>query len=95
MSNIIDGKQVAANIRAELKAEVAALKEKNIFGGIHYPVPIHKQLVYQTEDFANTPFPVSEAVAGQIFSLPVFPEMTEEEARYVAENLLTIIEAMA
>ena len=34
MSNIIDGKQVAANIRAELKAEVAALKEKNIVPGL-------------------------------------------------------------
>lgn len=34
MSNIIDGKQVAADIRAELKAEVAALKEKNIVPGL-------------------------------------------------------------
>jgi dTDP-4-amino-4,6-dideoxygalactose transaminase len=67
------------------------LKTKDIFGGIHYPVPINKQLVYKDKPFANKAFPVSEKCAGQILSLPMFPEMTDEEARYVANSFLEIL----
>ncbi len=70
---------------------LAKLHENEIFAGIHYPLTINKQLVYKDEAFAQKTFPVSEALAGKILSLPMFPEMTEEEVRTVAKTLLAII----
>jgi dTDP-4-amino-4,6-dideoxygalactose transaminase len=68
------------------------LHKNEIFAGIHYPVTINKQLVYKDESFAQKRLPVSEDLCGKILSLPMFPEMTEEEVRKVANILLTIIE---
>ncbi|MHC4884842.1 MAG: DegT/DnrJ/EryC1/StrS family aminotransferase [Planctomycetota bacterium] len=75
-------------------AVLEALKEREIFGGVHYPVPIHQQLVYQDEPFAQEDYPVSTRVAKQIFSLPVFPEMTDEEAETVSSALLETVERL-
>lgn len=46
---------------------------------IHYPVPIHRQRAMAGR--AHPPLPVTEKVAGEIVSLPMFPEMTEAEVR--------------
>ena len=67
------------------------LKDKNIFAGIHYPTPIHRQKVYAGRNFAAAKFPVADIRARQIVSLPMFPEMTAEEVIYVCESLLQII----
>ncbi|HVF92646.1 MAG TPA: DegT/DnrJ/EryC1/StrS family aminotransferase [Blastocatellia bacterium] len=52
---------------------------------IHYPVPVHLQQAYA--DLGKKPgdYPVAEACASEALSLPIFPELTEEEVRYVAE----------
>jgi dTDP-4-amino-4,6-dideoxygalactose transaminase len=73
-------------------AVLEKLHKKNIFAGIHYPVTINKQLVYKDQDFAAKKFPVSEDLCGRILSLPMFPEMNEEEVKTVSEALLEIIE---
>ncbi|MFH1958621.1 MAG: DegT/DnrJ/EryC1/StrS family aminotransferase [bacterium] len=48
---------------------------------IHYPVPISRQAAYR--GFKRTFLPVTERCTGEILSLPVFPEMSEAQARYV------------
>ena len=63
------------------------LQERGIETGIHYPAPLH-----QTEAFApwhdrGNPLPVAEAVAGQILSLPMYPELGREQIQYVAEHV--------
>ena len=70
---------------------LAALHKENVFAGIHYPMPINKQLVYKDEEFAQKSFPVSEELAGKILSLPMFPEIEDSEIRAVASTLLAII----
>jgi len=52
---------------------------------IHYPVPVHMQEAYA--DLGKKPgdYPVAEACAGQVLSLPIFPELTDQEVSYVAE----------
>ena len=70
---------------------LAELHKKEIFAGIHYPLPIHKQAVYSKYTFAEKKFPVSSMVAKEIISLPMFPEMTEEEVDIVSETLLAIV----
>src|SRR5262249_6445903 len=54
---------------------------------IHYPVPIHMQDAYA--DLAKGPgsYPVSERLADSVLSLPLFPELTDEEAVQVVESV--------
>jgi dTDP-4-amino-4,6-dideoxygalactose transaminase len=61
-----------------------ALDAANISHGIHYPIPVHLQKAY--EDLGHKPgsFPVTESLASRILSLPIFPEITEEELQRVA-----------
>ncbi len=59
------------------------LAEKGIATVIHYPVPIHKQKAYASRNQES--YPVTEALAKRILSLPMFPELTCEEVEYVAD----------
>ena len=67
------------------------LQTKGIFAGIHYPVPIHRQTVFSSHGVAQQSFPVASAVAGQILSLPLFPELTDDEVAAVCEALIDIL----
>jgi dTDP-4-amino-4,6-dideoxygalactose transaminase len=60
-----------------------SLDEANIGHGIHYPVPIHLQPAYADLGYARGDFPVAEALAERIMSLPMFPEITDEELERV------------
>jgi dTDP-4-amino-4,6-dideoxygalactose transaminase len=51
---------------------------------IHYPVPIHLQPAYLSPDYAPVQLPETERWAGQALSLPMFPELTDEDADRVA-----------
>jgi len=53
--------------------------------GLHYPVPIHQQKAYP--EFAGLSFPVSEWIAAQCLSLPMFAEMTDAQITAVADAL--------
>ena len=66
---------------------LAALKEMGVSCGIHYPVPVHLQKAYGSLGLAPGAYPVSERYAEEILSLPMFPELTEEQIRHVAECL--------
>ena len=68
-----------------------ALKEhldsKGINVGIHYPVPIHLQPAYQDLGHKRGDFPVTEAYAGRILSLPMYAELSDQEIEYIAETV--------
>lgn len=64
-----------------------ALHARGVMAGVHYPVPLHRQPVYQGRDFARVSLPHTERLAGRILSLPVFPYMTAEQTARVAESL--------
>ncbi|MCC6830677.1 MAG: DegT/DnrJ/EryC1/StrS family aminotransferase [Thermoleophilia bacterium] len=55
----------------------SALAEDGIATGIHYPVPIHLQPAYAELGAGPGSFPVTEAAAGRILSLPVYAELTD------------------
>jgi dTDP-4-amino-4,6-dideoxygalactose transaminase len=67
-----------------------ALSERGVQTGIHYPIPIHLQQAYA--DLAKGPgaFPRTEAAADRILSLPMFPEITEEQVRWVVTSLADV-----
>ncbi|HYF91177.1 MAG TPA: DegT/DnrJ/EryC1/StrS family aminotransferase [Symbiobacteriaceae bacterium] len=56
--------------------------------GIHYPLPLHLQPAYAGEPgFGLGAFPRAEAWAGELLSLPMFPELTPEQIEFVCEAL--------
>jgi dTDP-4-amino-4,6-dideoxygalactose transaminase len=57
----------------------AALADRNIQTGLHYPTPVHLQQAYVHLGHKPGDFPVTEAVARECLSLPLFPEMTDEQ----------------
>ena len=60
------------------------LTEAGIQSGVHYPIPVHLQPAHADLGYHAGDFPVSEAVAAEVLSLPIFPEMTEEQVKTVA-----------
>jgi dTDP-4-amino-4,6-dideoxygalactose transaminase len=72
-------------IRVPRRDEVArTLGELGIGTGIHYPVPVHLQPAFRDLGYAAGDFPVTEAAAAEILSLPMFPHITEEQQVSVA-----------
>ncbi|MBS3121387.1 DegT/DnrJ/EryC1/StrS family aminotransferase [Candidatus Woesearchaeota archaeon] len=63
------------------------LKDNKIECGVHYPIPLHLQSAYRYMNLNEESFPVTEEAANTMLSLPMFPEMTEEQIRYVVEKI--------
>ncbi|MEY2486534.1 MAG: hypothetical protein QOH39_2182 [Verrucomicrobiota bacterium] len=81
-------------IRVHDREEVMwSLKEKGIQCGVHYPVPVHLQKAYRDLGHDTGAFPVSEQTALEFISLPMFPELTEEQVATVAISLREAVAA--
>jgi dTDP-4-amino-4,6-dideoxygalactose transaminase len=65
----------------------AALQMEGIQTGIHYPVPVHLQPAYADLGYARLTLPESEKAADQVLSLPLYPEMTDDQIETVSEAL--------
>ncbi len=64
---------------------LAKLGEKEIGHDVYYPVPFHLLECYKGMNYKKGDFPVSERVAEHVVSIPVFPELTDEEQEEVIE----------
>jgi len=65
----------------------AYLKENGVPSIIHYPVPAHLQKAYDHLNHKEGDFPVTEKLCHEVMSLPIYPEMAEEQIAYVAETI--------
>jgi dTDP-4-amino-4,6-dideoxygalactose transaminase len=65
----------------------AHLAEAGIGTGIHYPIPLHLQKAYQHLGYKQGAFPVTERVAAEIVSLPMFPQLTRQQQDEVAQRV--------
>ncbi len=63
------------------------LQDHEIGTGLHYPVPLHLQQCFQHLGYKKGDFPVSEQLGDQCLSLPMFPEMTDEQIVYVTDHV--------
>jgi dTDP-4-amino-4,6-dideoxygalactose transaminase len=75
-------------IRAENRDELQLFLEDNGVGtGLHYPIPLHLTGAYSFLSYKRGDFPVAEKLAGEILSLPMYPELAEEQIDYVCEKI--------
>lgn len=63
------------------------LKEKGIGCETYYPVPLHSQECYKHLGYQPGSLPVAERKAREVISLPVFPELTQDEQEYVIDTV--------
>lgn len=64
------------------------LKERGIGTAIHYPKPVHLQPFYSNGLDRRGEFPVAEKICDEILSLPLYPEMTEEQVEVVVSEIM-------
>jgi dTDP-4-amino-4,6-dideoxygalactose transaminase len=63
------------------------LNQKNIFPGLHYPVPCHLQKAYTNLGYKTGDFPNAEYLSGHCLSLPMYAELTDAEVDHVIKTL--------
>jgi len=68
-------------------ALMSALAEKNISCGIHYPISLHLQDAYRSLGYTQGSFPIAEKCATEFLSLPMFPELTENQIMMVVAEI--------
>lgn len=76
--------------RNELQAK---LKESRIPTMVYYPIPLHKQIVYEGYDFNLDDLKVSEELCKKVLSIPMHPYMSEEQVDMISEKILDIMKA--
>ncbi len=75
-------------IRAQRRDELRTfLTDRKIGSEIYYPLPLHLQPVFSYLGLKAGDMPVSEQAAREVLALPMFPELTEAEIRWVVESI--------
>jgi len=76
--------------RDELKA---FLESKNIPGMIYYPGPLHMQEAYSSFAYIEGDLPVTNSLCREVLSLPMHPEMDQEQLDYIIMNILNFFDS--
>jgi len=75
-------------IRCENRDDLKKFLEKNgIQTGIHYPIPLHLQPALKHLGFKKGDFPETESAAEEILSIPMYPELTNQQINYIVEKI--------
>ena len=69
----------------------AALKARGVATALHYPLALHQQPAFRHFDFGAPAFPVAEQCAAEVLSLPMYPQLRDEQIVYVAEALRDVL----
>lgn len=75
-------------IRVEKRDELRSfLAEKNIGSEIYYPVPFHLQECFIDLNYKKGDFPIAEFSADTSLALPIYPELSDEQVKYVVDSI--------
>jgi dTDP-4-amino-4,6-dideoxygalactose transaminase len=80
---------------ADRDALAERLKEGGIHTGLHYPLPVHLQACYRSWGYGDGSLPVTERVAAEVLSLPMFPGLTVAQQERVAAGVQAFLGAAA
>ncbi|HHM06092.1 MAG TPA: DegT/DnrJ/EryC1/StrS family aminotransferase, partial [Gammaproteobacteria bacterium] len=70
----------------------AALKESGVGSAVHYPYAIHRMEAYCFLGYGEGALPVTEKLAGEILSLPMYPELSFEDVSFVCEAVRCVLD---
>jgi dTDP-4-amino-4,6-dideoxygalactose transaminase len=70
----------------------AFLRERGVGTAIYYPLPLHLQECFQDLGYQKGVFPVAESAAVESLALPLYPELTDEQQRYVVGQVMEFYE---
>jgi len=68
------------------------LAEKQIGSAVFYPKPLHLQPCFAGLGYKKGELPVAEKLADEVLSLPIYPQLTDEQVKYVARTVLNFYE---
>jgi dTDP-4-amino-4,6-dideoxygalactose transaminase len=68
------------------------LTDRQIGSEIYYPLPLHQQTSLASLGYKQGDFPVSEAAAGEVLALPMYPELREDEQETVVETIASFFD---
>jgi len=75
----------------ERQTVLQALRARGVGASVHYPIPVHLQPACGEMDFGDAPLPLTEMFAQRTLSLPIYPELTREQAETVVKELRDIV----
>ena len=67
------------------------LADAGIGTGVYYPIPLHLQECFAYLGYKEGDLPESERACREVLALPVYPELPEDQVRYVAKELLAAV----
>jgi dTDP-4-amino-4,6-dideoxygalactose transaminase len=84
--------RVAASVREPLRDYLTALQ---IGSEIYYPIPLHLQTCFSPLGHKNGDFPRSEAAAHETIALPIYPELSEDQQKFVVGSIRQFVDSHA
>ncbi|MCK4979360.1 MAG: DegT/DnrJ/EryC1/StrS family aminotransferase, partial [Candidatus Delongbacteria bacterium] len=63
------------------------LFENKIPNAIHYPIPLHLQVAFEDNNYPKGSFPIAEKISENIISLPMHPDLTDEEINFITDKV--------
>jgi dTDP-4-amino-4,6-dideoxygalactose transaminase len=69
------------------------LKERNIYCGVHYPIPLHLQPALTYLKYKKGDFPNSEKFAERTLSLPMYPSLTPQQIKYICREITSFYQS--
>jgi dTDP-4-amino-4,6-dideoxygalactose transaminase len=75
-------------IKTDRRDELAAyLKQNGVDTAIHYPIALHNMNAYKYLNYTRSDFPNASFNEGKILSLPMYPELAEEQIAYIVNKI--------
>ena len=85
---VVRVKPINRNNRSETRDKLQKfLNDNGVSTGLHYPVPLHQQECFKNLGYDKGDFPVTEELAETGLSLPMFPELNDEQIGYVTDKI--------